>query len=454
MYSFLLGSFGGIIASLSFPPFNIHYLIWFSTIFLYHVCSTGRSIKSALVGWALFFSIFNLLCLPFDIFLILSVSFVLQVFIFALVLSKILRSKCAPSFYVLIPSIWVLLEFLQDRGFLGIPFHPLKHLSVPWLSVGVALHSHPLRYIASILGVWGLSFVIFVFGGVLYRLLFSKRLILFSIIASGLISTSFLPKPEYQNGTNIKIGLVQPCIREDQARFLTAALSRNVRLSGLLFFQRNLDMIVWPFYYLDSKLPDDSLINYVSNFAKEYHCYIVVGFNGERVSVYSLDGEEIGDFKGLFILPQWKLLFSPYLSIISGKEVIEAEGFKFAVIREVDIGHPFILRELATKGANLIVGITSDSMSHILRANVVIRALEVGLYFAFSNNLGPSLLISPNGGVRETPPFVQSTLFGEASKMTSKTIFVKVGHYWIIFLITLLFVDYLLKLRYSRSYTL
>ncbi|MCX8127976.1 MAG: hypothetical protein N3C62_04510 [Synergistetes bacterium] len=454
MYSFLLGFIGGIFTILSFPPFEFHYLIWFFPVFIYHVYFKKGSLLSALLGWGLIFFTFSFLNLPFDTFIVFLTASISQIAIFALILDRILRSKCSPSFYVFLPCAWVFFEFLQDRGFLGIPFHFLKHLSTPWLSLGIVLYSHPLSFIASILGVWGLSFIILVVGGILHRLIVLKRIVSLSFVFSVLISLSFLPQPEYESGMNIKVGLVQPYIGREQAYSFTAALSRSFRLSGLLFHQRSLDIIVWPLSYINPRSSGVSLNDYISNFAEEYRCYVIVGFGDDNISVFSSDGEEKRSLKALFILPRKENLLSSYTAQSLESNLIETENFSFAVVRGLDVGHSFLLRKLANKGANFFVSIVDDPLANILKANAIIRALETGLYLVFSSNSGPSFLASQKGRVKETLPFTQSTLFGEMSKGSSKTLFVKVGYYWVFLLVILLFIDYLLKLRYSRFYTL
>ncbi|MBC7331751.1 MAG: hypothetical protein H5T91_04920, partial [Synergistetes bacterium] len=432
MYSFLLGIVGGVITLFSFPPFGLDYLIWFFPIPIFHAYFSERSVFLTLLGWGITFYTFSFLGLPFGIFSLLLVSSLAQLLVFTLIIVKLSRAKFATSFYILFPSIWVFFEFLQSKGFLGLPFYFLKHLSAPWLSLGVSLYSHPLARFAAFLGVWGLSLLILVIGGILHKLLASKKIVLFSITVSILVSLSFLPKPAYQEEGNIKIGLVQPCISEEQAHLLTAALSRSIRLSTLLFFQQSLDLVVWPLSYFSFAVPEDSLAKYISHFAKEYHCYIIVGFDGERLQVYSLDGKLKKAIEGYSDLPDWKKLFAIHEeNMRSGNRVVETERFKFAVIRGLELGYPSLLLDFTNEGVDFVIGVGDEFFLDLLKANTVIRSIETGLYVALSTNMGPSLLVSPNGGIKEIPPFLQSTLFGKMSRSQVQTFFSKKKGYWV-----------------------
>ena len=423
MLSFLLGAGGGILTVLSFPPFNYNYLIWFFPIPFYYLWDKGRSITLALLGWGCIFFGYELHFFPKNTFISLLVASIIQFLLLGLLLDKLSKGGISPPFILLLPTLWTALELAEDNGFMGISFHGFKFFSAPWLSLGIALSYHPVSFIASLLGVWGLSFLILFTGGLLYRFFRLKKIVLFSLLLSLLLSSSFFPKAVYQKASDIKVGLIQPCVSGESRKLPTAGVSRNIRLSALLFFQKNLDLIVWPVSYTEGEtFPPDSIARYMSTFAREYHCYLAVGVNtiNRKMVFYSLNGDILGEFHKEYLLP-----FMEWFPHKRG------------------MSHTFGERSRIMKAERFSFG--------ALLGNATLRAIETGSYFVFSDNFGPSSLISPNGGKREIPPGVSSMLFGGISSSSKGTLFLLIGPYWIFLMLLLLSIDYLLKLRYSRS---
>lgn len=453
MYSFFCGVLAGALTLLSFPPFGASYLIWFSFVPIYHVYLRGGSLKLALLGWGWVFFAFELWSLPKDVFFLLMGASLSQILVLGVILDRLVKGKFLPI-YLLFPFLWVLFEFAQSIGFMGIPFLFFKNLSIPWLSLGVALYSHPSRYVASFLGVWGLSFFAVTVSGVVHYLLSKRKILSFAFIVSLFISMSFIPEPSYEVSSGVKVGLVQPCLGKEELSLPTAALSRSMRLSGLLSLQKSLDLIVWPVSCVDLEASQGSLGKYISTFAKEYQCFILAGVEDDKdMLFYSIDGEIKHAFRSFYRLSSLKEILGT--SDGDKDRVIKLEKLSLAPFKGVEIGRSLFLRKAIIDKASLLVGISNDdSLTEILFANAVIRSIETGSYFVFSSNTGPSALISPNGGSKALPPYSCSTLFGEVSVHLRKTPFVIFGCYWVPILGVLLFVDYLLKLRYSTFYLL
>ncbi len=456
MFSFILGIGGGILTILSFPPFNYNYLIWFFPIPFYYIRAKGKSLALAIMGWGLIFFGYELHFFPWNTFISLIAASLVQFFLLGFLLDKISKSKASPPFVLLLPTFWVLLEFAEDKGFLGIPLYIFKFFSAPWLSLGVALSDHPVSLLASFLGVWGLSFLILFVGGIIYRLICLRRIVLLSLFLSLLLSSSFLYRVDYQKASDLKVGLIQPCVSSESLRLPTAGISRDIRLSALLFFQKNLDLIVWPVSYTEGgAFPPDSMAKYMSTFAREYHCYLAVGVDrlSKKMIFYSLNGDILGEFKKEYLIPfiDW---FphgrGVYQEVKEESRILKAEKFTFGVLLGTEVGHPSLSRNLLNIGAGFILVISDEPSPELLLANATLRAIEAGSYLVFSDNFGPSSLISPNGGKKEIPPGVSSTLFGGISSSAKGSLFLFIGPYWIFFLLVLLLIDYLLKLRYSR----
>ncbi|MBS1516522.1 MAG: apolipoprotein N-acyltransferase [Bacteroidetes bacterium] len=226
----------GIFYGLSFPPVNLHYLIFVSFAVQIFIVSRSQNLRSAFIRSYMIFFIASLTAVSWislsgmrenaDRFLIAGGIFVLLVYPLFFVMPLIVFYKIKNRFkfrygylfsLILFPFIWTGFEYVSTIG----------QMNFPWLFAGNTLTYNPskIQY-AEITGVFGVSFWVCLVSVILYMLYFSifeKKKSPFSagniLLAAVLILIYFLPdlyNSEYSNGKNtspsgsIKIGIIQP----------------------------------------------------------------------------------------------------------------------------------------------------------------------------------------------------------------------------------------------------
>lgn len=166
--AYFFAALTGILAALAFPKFNLSFLIWVALIPLFWVLGEWRPRKAFFIGWVAGFFFYGLLLywipyvpahygnLPFllSLFIYLILIGFLGAFwaIFAAIQARLL--KTFPGFsFVLAGFLWVSLEYLLTYIFTGFPWGLLGYAQAQNL---------PLVQVASVTGVYGVSFLIVV----------------------------------------------------------------------------------------------------------------------------------------------------------------------------------------------------------------------------------------------------------------------------------------------------
>ncbi|NPV01117.1 MAG: apolipoprotein N-acyltransferase [Brevinematales bacterium] len=159
--------------ALAFPPFHFPYLIWLGFAPIFFVLKNESYFKSALfvllsgllyyvltINWVRQFH--QLYALPFA-----ALGSVLGSYFPALMLSKPVIEKKPIAAFFIIPSIWVIFEYLKTQGFLGFAFG----------IVGYSLYDFKaFIQIAEVTGVFGISFIVIAFNYLVFYLV--DRLVL------------------------------------------------------------------------------------------------------------------------------------------------------------------------------------------------------------------------------------------------------------------------------------
>lgn len=164
-----LAIISGILAALAFPKFNLSFLIWLAPIPLLFILYQSGPKKAFFAGWLAGLAFYGLLLywlpyvpthygnLPFTASLFiyfLLISFLALFWaVFAWLQARIIR--CFPSFgFILAGFLWVSLEYLLTFFLTGFP----------WGLLGYAqAFNLPLIQVATITGVYGVSFIIILF---------------------------------------------------------------------------------------------------------------------------------------------------------------------------------------------------------------------------------------------------------------------------------------------------
>lgn len=230
----------GVLYGLSYPPFDLYFLMFFSFAFIINLASNGRSIGNLFFNSYFMFFFACLVAVSWislsgigenaDPFLILAGFFVLIVYPLFFVIPTLVFNFISKNFFgknktrvlFLFPFIWTAFEYLLSLG----------QISFPWLMAGNS-QSYNLAKIqfAEYTGVFGVSFWICMVSVVLliiyrefkYNLtgaIFFKKALLIIILAViyftpdlfTYFSKSFKSYSGNKFGKEISVGIVQPNI--------------------------------------------------------------------------------------------------------------------------------------------------------------------------------------------------------------------------------------------------
>jgi len=338
--------------------------------------------------------------------------------------------------HLLVPvTLWIGLEYLRTFVLTGFP----------WILLGYTQYRQSLLLpIASVAGVYGLSFVVVlcnvalaqVIGGAPARLwssLFAGALAVVLIISPRLLSP---PTPSDGSGQAIRVALVQGNV--DQAlkwdsTLQTTTIEQYRRLS-LEAAQHNPTLIVWP----ETAAPfflryEPVLQGRIMDIAAETGSYLLVGSPDAEPSATDDGGPRYRN-SAFLISPKRELLgrydkihlvpFGEYIPLKSvlffvdklahgigdfegGRiyTVLDAPGGRFAVTICYEAIFPDQVRRYVKEGAEFLVNITNDAWfgrsaaptQHLAMA--VLRAAENRRYLIRAANTGISAIVDPNGRI-------------------------------------------------------
>ncbi len=265
---YLFSIITGVLLIFCFPPFHLGPLIWVAFIpLLYAIYWSDSSMeagRAGLISGMVFYTFHlswfytNFHIWSIGLFAVLS-SFV---GIFAYSIKYISPQMRVNKTLFAIPIIWVAVEFFRSE---------LWFLSFSWLSIGYSQSdSKSILQFASILGVYGISFMIMLVNSLIFY--FFRRRFFFLLFAAVLIiaGISYWGKNRI---APIKEGEIEvACIQSE-----TFHLERFVELSTLAN-SNNPQFIIWP-EYSNFILPGEreKRIEYLSNLARELEVYLIVG---------------------------------------------------------------------------------------------------------------------------------------------------------------------------------
>lgn len=357
--------------------------------------------------------------------------------------------------WLVLPALWVLLEWLRGWVLTGFP----------WLSLGYAFIDAPLAGWAPLLGVYGVTWAA-AFASVAVSVIFARGSSMRTRAASLALLVLLFAVPTLSarqawtqaTGESLAIAAVQGAVSQDQKWQISnreATLARYVKLSAQAWGAR---LIVWP----ESALPvlANSIPEYLAtlresgrahgaefaiglvNYEPATHQY----FNGLLV-VSDAGGwyykRHLVPFGEYFPVPSFvrswmRLMNLPYDDISAGasnQPVLSAAGQKLGltICYEDAFGSEQlkVLRE-----ATLLINVTNNAWfgdstaphQHLQISRM--RALEAGRYLLRATNDGITAAIDPHGRViAQLPQFTEAVLRADLQPMTGLTPYATVGNY-------------------------
>ncbi len=441
----LFSILSAILLILSFPNFNLSYLIFIGFIPLFFAIQDKTPEKSFLISFICGF-LFYLGSL-YWIFHVTSIGLIVLCLYLALyfgifgLLFNIFLSYRTNFGFIVIPIVWVFLEYIQSNLFTGFG----------WILLGYSQYKNlPLIQIADFSGVYGVSFVIMMANVAIYKIfkksfrqIFVTFLVFIVIVGYGILKLN-----EPKEVKDIKISVVQGNISQDIKWDPNAAsdiLNKYISLTKKTSLDKP-DLIVWPetsfpaFFGSDRK-PTNKLLDFV----KDIKIPLLIGANTEEDFEYfnsavliSEKGKVLNKYDKIHLVPFGEYVpfsdrFPMLHDLVLGQLGEFTAGNKFTVFtikpkesdREVDFGvlicfediFPELAKDFIKNGADFIVVITNDAWygrggaPYQHAACSVFRAIENRVPIVRSANTGYSCFIDPKGRIYDSVKKDKTHLF-------------------------------------------
>jgi len=375
----------------------------------------------------------------------------------------------------LIPSAWLVSEWLTSLG----------ALALPWSRISLTqAYSLPLIQSLSLFGAYFLSFIIILVNTLLAAsFLLNKKskkriaaLAALTLFLSNLAFGSIKLLLYNENGTPIKVSLIQGNILSGekwQDGKLDYCLDTYVSLSRQAFEETCPNLVIWP----ESAVPVniDVYTNYLTKYkslSKELDTPLLIGtltkndsWKSENSTVLVTKDEVLGKYSKQHLVPFGEYI--PYHDFFSfifpaiddiyvpgsnleagvGSQLIELNSVKIGSLVCFDSIFASLSRNSAKDGAHLFAIVTNDSWykdsvatsQHLKQA--VFRAVENSRYVARAANSGISAFINPNGEIQESlKPLVSGYITKTIYAKEDLTLYTHIGDLFLYLVFTGLFV--------------
>jgi apolipoprotein N-acyltransferase len=361
--------------------------------------------------------------------------------------------------WLVLPVLWVLLEWLRGWALSGFP----------WLSLGYSLIDSPLAGWAPVLGVYGVTWAAAMISVALNVMLtptlaLSRRLGALGLAAALLVTPLLIARHDWTRavGAPIPIAAVQGAVSQDQKwqqNNRDATMTRYDTLTAQAWGAR---LIVWPeaaLPVLANEIPD--YLRQLQTQGRAHDADFAIGlvnydpatnryFNGLLVLSDTGGGwyykRHLVPFGEYFPVPafvrSWLRLMSlPYSDITAGPEsqpILSAAGQKLGLT--ICYEDAFGSAQLAVlRQATLLINVTNNAWygdstaphQHLQISRM--RALEAGRYLVRAANDGITAAIGPHGEiVARLPQFQEAVLRANVQPMTGLTPYARLGNYPVI----------------------
>ena len=494
-YRFFIAFCLGLLTVLGFAPFSLFPAAIFSLAALFWLWqhangkraaawlgfSFGFGLFSAGIGW-LYIAQHDYGDMPFLLALSTTALFAAFLALFPALIGYAQARLRAPSWARLIlvmPALWVLLEWIRGLLFTGFPW-----LTLAYSQVSVS----PLVGYAPIFGVYGVSLAVTISAGLL-ALLWQMRwntqgkaalaaLMLLWASAAALRTIDWT-QPE---GEPFKVALLQGNIPQD-LKFHEGKLVDTLETYRRLVLQTDARLIILPetaLPLLRHDLPENYM-DILRKHARQNGGDILIGaFESDNElhynSVFTLGTANSQNYRKNHLVPfgefiplrpalGWivnEVLHIPMSDLARGGEqqpVLRIAGQRVAVqICYEDVFGEEVIRYLPE--ASLLVNVSNDAWygkSHAaMQHNQIaqMRALETGRMMLRATNTGVTSIIRRDGSIQQMlPQHDEGILTGQAQGYTGSTPYVRWGNAVVLIILLMMLVLAKLVQRRSRSHS-
>ncbi|MBI5206558.1 MAG: apolipoprotein N-acyltransferase [Candidatus Firestonebacteria bacterium] len=437
---FFLAGLSGILLAISFPYYNLYFVVWIALVPLLLALENVNSKTAFYLGYAqgLVFTIISLFWLRIFHFLALpAMLLVFSLYYGSFAWLYVLLKKHFPEFKVFLAAcIWTSIEYLRGIGFLGFT----------WNSLGYSQFENIyLIQIVCITGIAGLSFLIVLTNVCITEIILTgwKKINSFLICIGLIISTicyGVLSVPDIidakrdNNSHNLKVGIVQGNFSSE----LTDDYEKIPVLKKLSSSFSNIDLIIWTeTVLLDSVINNPIIKGEIEDIAKNNFSYMMVGnptIEGTSFSIskafnsvylFDMKGKVVDRYDKIHLVPFGEVFpFHNQFEFIRQWETqVDCGGFepgqrrtvfklknkqneaRFAALICFEGVFADLSRRFVKDGAQFLINITNDSWSKSITSHYqhaamsIFRAVENRVYLLRAANTGISLVADPYGRV-------------------------------------------------------
>jgi apolipoprotein N-acyltransferase len=446
----------GLLLALAFPRIDLSFVAWFALVPLFLVMEERPLAAGFAAGAAFFGAILywlNIVMTTYgglDLFFslvayLLLVSYLALYFAATTWLSCRLRRFLGLPLWLLLPVVWVAVEFLRGHLLSGFP----------WASLGYSQHYLCMIQSADLFGVYGISFVLILVNAALaatWRTLRSPggpwrgwlplTLAMLVLGANAGYGWFRLHEPLDERPQNLSVALIQGNVDQGvkwDPAFKQATIDRYRQLSVSAGQTAPLDLIVWPesatpFYFN----PLEPLLAEVMEVPLLTGAQLLFGAPAYEVTsgtvrylnsafLLSRRGEVEGRSDKIHLVPFGE--YNPLERVFPwlGKLVHGVGDFSPGHLRPLALTEgkagvlvcfeaifPAIARDYVRLGCGLLVSITNDawfgrsSAPYQHLAITRFRAVENRIWIARAANTGVSAFIAPSGRVTAASPLFET----------------------------------------------
>lgn len=462
-----LALLSGILLVLGFPPFDFYPLAYVAIIPLL-MSLLEKNIKASfllgtITGFVYFtgtiYWVFNSMyfygniSVVLSLFLLIALCLYLGIYIgiFSVFFSFLSKRSRSPAL-LLVPVIWVTLEFLRSYALTGFPWSALGYSQYKFLT---------LIQVADITGIYGISFIVAALNGAVFDVVayWPKRLSRMPLfdrwpmtVGLSILALSFALSMFYgiwrlnveEKGQKIRASVIQGNFEQEKKwdiNFRRKIINTYKRLAVKASIESP-DFIVWP----ESAVPfvfgnDEAFTTEIIEFQKTLSSYLLFGSMkvkdikdyglSNSVILMSPDADVLSVYDKIHLVPFGEYVpfrrFFPFIKKLvvgigdfkAGEEytVMDIPPARISSPICFEIIFPGLVRKFVNKGANLIVTVTNDAWfgrssapyQHFSMA--VFRAVENRVPVLRAANTGISGFIDAKGRIkRKSDIFIEAVL--------------------------------------------
>lgn len=438
----------------SFPDFNFSPLAWIGFVPLLVTLARGQTPRRAfLLGW-LFGSVFFYATCHWLSYSMIHYGGIHPLIAYSLLIPGALVLGLFPAAFA-----WVLIRGVRHWGPVALLLAPVLWIAFEWArlsvtgqlwnAIGYSQAFHPqLIQVARFGGVYAVSFlIILVNSAVAYAIVrltkeaLAVAIMIIVLVAAVVFVSTWIASPPAQQASQPTLSVIalQPNVPMDPLKSTTQI--HELVQHHLVTSEQALKsapgethrLLIWPespmnfSYAMDSQFRD-----LIGRFAQQQRTFILfnsqepapdkgtynsaVLINEEGRLIAQYDKIRLMPFGEYVPLPQW-IPGSNQVRGIVGEftpgtryTLMPVAGVEAGVFICIESAYPWIARNFATQGADLLVNISNDGylgQTAVMRqhlANAVFRAVENGRPLLRVTNTGITAYVTSNGEVRDAAP--------------------------------------------------